>query len=103
MIVRGLDQAPKLQRKFRGGGDAKSADFLLEIERDELTHVACGLKWFLHECKMSTEKVKDPVETFHSLVRKHFAGYLLPPFNHAARREIGMTEEWYMPLTKGRA
>eukprot|EP00808_Paulinella_micropora_P022371 g36523.t1 len=88
--ARGLDTAPRLKQKFRGGGDQKSADFLDEIEQDELTHVACGMKWFLYCCQL--EGV-EPVPTFHALVRKHFQGFLLPPFNTTARESVGLSED----------
>ncbi|KAG7672927.1 hypothetical protein Ndes2526B_g08547 [Nannochloris sp. 'desiccata'] len=35
---------------------------------------------------------------FHSLVRKHFHGFLKPPFNDEARKKAGFLPDWYLPL-----
>eukprot|EP00013_Stygamoeba_regulata_P026659 CAMPEP_0177647706 /NCGR_PEP_ID=MMETSP0447-20121125/10444_1 /TAXON_ID=0 /ORGANISM="Stygamoeba regulata, Strain BSH-02190019" /LENGTH=369 /DNA_ID=CAMNT_0019150311 /DNA_START=65 /DNA_END=1174 /DNA_ORIENTATION=+ len=121
---RGLDVLPATVRRFRGGGDARSAELLLEIHDDEITHVASGLRWFTHLCvqrgcsstaesaqhqgpedddtkapKKEKQKV-DPVAFFHQVVRSKFNGYLKPPFNKEARDKALMSDEWYLPLVK---
>lgn len=62
---------------------------------EEITHVAAGVRWFVHVC--AARGVADPVAEFHRIVRSKF-GSLKPPFNDASRLAAGMTPEWYMPL-----
>jgi uncharacterized ferritin-like protein (DUF455 family) len=95
--ARGLDTAPTLRQKFMSAGDVKSANFMTEIERDELTHVRAGMRWFLHLCTIS-EPALEPVPTYHSLVKQFFQGSLRPPFATEARASVGMSEDWYLPL-----
>lgn len=42
----------------------------------------------------------DAKAEYYSLVRKHHGGFLKPPFNVEGRSMAGMSEEWYLPLTK---
>ena len=78
-------------------GDKASMHLLEVIERDELTHVSSGLRWFKYICAAANPPM-DPIPTFHRIVRANFRGSLLPPFNTAARTACGFTEEWYLPL-----
>lgn len=78
-------------------GDKASMHLLEVIERDELTHVSSGLRWFKYICAAANPPM-DPIPTFHRIVRANFRGSLLPPFNTAARTSCGFTEEWYLPL-----
>eukprot|EP01089_Gocevia_fonbrunei_P012958 TRINITY_DN3196_c0_g1_i1.p1 TRINITY_DN3196_c0_g1~~TRINITY_DN3196_c0_g1_i1.p1 ORF type:complete len:193 (+),score=35.19 TRINITY_DN3196_c0_g1_i1:364-942(+) len=97
--ARGIDVAPNTANRFRSGGDKGTADLLDVIHQDEITHVTNGMKWFKYVCTHSNPP-KDPIETFHTIVREKFRGGLKPPFNHADRQKAGMTEEWYLPLVK---
>jgi uncharacterized ferritin-like protein (DUF455 family) len=102
--ARGLDQSPKMMQQLVSFGDKASMQLLEIIEKDELTHVASGLRWFKHLCAHhrvsaeAAEKPLDAIPTFHDIVRKNFRGSLLPPFNTPARTQCGFTEEWYLPL-----
>lgn len=69
-----------------------------KIYEDEITHVACGVKWFKKLCGKKEEK--EMLECFYELVKNHFRGTLKPPFNDEARAKAGMTKEWYQPLVK---
>lgn len=95
--ARGLDVHPQTLSRFASQGDRGSVDLLEVIYRDEITHVAAGLKWFTYIC---SEEKRDCLLTFHTLVKQHFKGYLKPPFNTEGRSTAGMTEEWYVPLIK---
>jgi len=97
--ARGLDVHPKTKQRFGAQKDEDSVALMDVIYRDEITHVACGMKWFTWLCKNMNPSL-EPVETFHKLVKKHFKGYLKPPFNTEGRLIAGMTEEWYTPLVK---
>ncbi|KAG7278138.1 hypothetical protein CRUP_019448 [Coryphaenoides rupestris] len=95
--ARGLDVHPQTLSRFAAQGDQASVDILEVIYRDEITHVAAGLTWFTYIC---SEERQDCLSTFHGLVKKHFKGYLKPPFNTEGRKTAGMTEEWYVPLVR---
>jgi uncharacterized ferritin-like protein (DUF455 family) len=95
--ARGLDQAPRMISQLETYGDKPSCKLLEIIERDELTHVASGLRWFKFLCENASPPC-DPIPRFHDIVRANFRGSLLPPFNTAARAQCGFTEEWYLPL-----
>lgn len=97
--ARGLDVQPKTAERFLTQGDKESASLMDVIYQDEITHVTCGMKWFMYICTNTTPPL-DPVLTFHKLVKKHFKGYLKPPFNTTGRNIAGMGEEWYTPLVK---
>ena len=97
--ARGLDVQPKTAQRFLSQNDGESFDLLNLVYEDEITHVACGMKWFNYVCQNSKPPL-DPVSTFHKMVKKHFKGYLKPPFNSTGRNIAGMTEEWYSPLVK---
>ncbi|KAL1007519.1 hypothetical protein UPYG_G00087860 [Umbra pygmaea] len=95
--ARGLDVHPQTLSRFAAQGDGSSVEVLEVIYRDEITHVAAGLRWFTYIC---SQEERDCLSTFHDLVRQHFKGYLKPPFNTDGRKTAGMTEEWYVPLVK---
>jgi uncharacterized ferritin-like protein (DUF455 family) len=123
--ARGLDILPQTISRFRAGGDKESADLLENvIYNEEISHCAAGVRWLKHlhniasqhaagdgDVAKSTSTVSVPdwivdankyptVEAwFHSLVRKHFHGFLKPPFNDEARKKAGFLPDWYLPLT----
>jgi len=94
----GLDRAGKMKQQLVTWRDEASRDLLDLIELDELTHVASGLRWFKHICA-STQPTRDPIETFHSVVRANFRGKIKAPFDVESRSKAGFTPEWYMPLS----
>ncbi|KAI1889738.1 hypothetical protein AGOR_G00166030 [Albula goreensis] len=95
--ARGLDVHPQTLSRFAAQSDECSVRVLEVIYKDEITHVAAGLKWFTYIC---AKEGRDCLSTFHKLVKEHFKGYLKPPFNTEGRKTAGMTEEWYIPLVK---
>ena len=93
--ARGLDVSPDMAAKFRKAGDEESARCLDVIYRDEVGHVAAGMRWFRAICAKSDH---DPVELFQRLVRERFRGPLKPPFNEPARSEAGLLRAFYQDL-----
>ncbi len=49
--ARGLDVTPEMAARLERVGDAKSAAILHHIYRDEIGHVATGLRWFDRLCQ----------------------------------------------------
>ncbi len=96
--ARGLDVTPQMTARLRKAGDDASADILQVIHDEEVGHVAIGRRWFDHCCRAAG---RDPVSTFHELVRRHFRGSLKPPFNATSRDRAGLTADYYTPLAAG--
>jgi uncharacterized ferritin-like protein (DUF455 family) len=94
--ARGLDVNPKTIQKFEKAGDVESVEKLVQIHEDEITHVACGQKWFTWNCE---QQGLDKYEQFHVLVRKHYRGLLKPPFNEEDRLKAGLDPDFYQPLS----
>ncbi|WOF42715.1 ferritin-like domain-containing protein [Sphingopyxis indica] len=90
--ARGLDVTPATVTRFRGAGDEASAKILERIYRDEIRHVGAGTNWFEWLCD---ERRVEPRATWQSLVKARFRGSLKPPFNDSARRDAGLTQEYY--------
>lgn len=90
--ARGLDTTPIGIAKLRSHNDHGTADALEIIYRDEITHVAAGMRWFLH---MATARDLNPIAHYRHMLTRYFPGELKPPFNEAARQSAGMTAEWY--------
>ncbi|WP_283418308.1 ferritin-like domain-containing protein [Sphingopyxis sp. Geo48] len=90
--ARGLDVTPATVDRFRNAGDAVSAKILSRIYKDEIRHVTAGTVWFNQKCD---EMGFNAVETWQSLVKSRFRGILKPPFNDSARREAGLTQDYY--------
>ena len=91
--ARGLDATPLIQAKLRqvGALDAlRAVDILDIILRDEVGHVAIGNHWYRWLCE---REGLDPVAHYAVLATRHEAPSLRPPFNAAARRSAGFTEE----------
>lgn len=93
--ARGLDVTPATVASFERGGDLRSAAILGRIYRDEIRHVAAGMRWFRYGCESAG---MEPVPLWHSLVRRHFRGMLKPPFNDSARAEAGLSREFYLGI-----
>ena len=92
--ARGLDTTPTAVARLEANGDAVTAAILEKIGREEMPHVAAGVRWFEH---VATNRGLDPVATFHDLVAKLFAGSIKPPFNAQARIAAGMSEAYFRP------
>ena len=95
----GLDASLRMAKQLASSGDKKSQALLLYIEADEQTHVSSGLRWFrwlLQSVGLGSERMA--VCVFHGLVLQYWKGKLHGPFNVEARRQCGMSEQWYMPL-----
>ena len=93
--ARGLDVTPKMAARLERAGDAESAEILRQIYRDEIGHVAIGLRWF---DRLSRARGLNPEVVFQDRVRRFFRGELKPPFNHPARAAAGFPRDYYEPL-----
>jgi uncharacterized ferritin-like protein (DUF455 family) len=96
--ARGLDVTPEMAARVERAGDAPTATILHRIYRDEIGHVAVGLRWFERLCRA---RGLAPEEVFHDRVRRCFKGDLKPPFNHEARAAAGFPPHYYEPLAFG--
>ena len=91
--ARGLDATPLIQARLRkvGTPDALAACGLLDIIlRDEIGHVAIGNRWYRWLCERDG---LDPVTHYAILAQRHRAPRLRPPFNDAARRLAGFSQQ----------
>jgi len=88
--ARGLDATPLIQDKLTRAGDHRAVAILDIILRDEIGHVAVGNRWFHHLC---IERGLDAVSLYPQLVKQYDAPRMRPPFNEAARKAAGFTEE----------
>lgn len=93
--ARGLDVTPATIDRFEKSGDDISARILTRIMHDEIRHVGFGVKWFESRCK--SENVA-PQQQWRTLVSRYFGGRLKPPFNDSARRQAGLTRDFYLSL-----
>jgi uncharacterized ferritin-like protein (DUF455 family) len=93
--ARGLDVTPGTVAALERAGDTASAAILQRIYRDEIRHVAAGMKWFRFACESLPE---PPEAVWQRLVREHFRGVVKPPFNVSARDEAGLSREFYAGL-----
>ena len=57
--------------------------------------MAAGIRWFEI---VAAQRDSDPKLTFQTLVRRHFRGAVKPPFNDSARRQAGLTQDYYTAL-----
>jgi uncharacterized ferritin-like protein (DUF455 family) len=96
--ARGLDVTPEMAARLERVGDAESAAILNRIYRDEIRHVATGLRWFDRVC---WARGLSPQAVFQDRVRRFFKGDLKPPFNHQARTAAGFHRDYYEPLAAG--
>lgn len=93
--ARALDITPATVDRFEAAGDAVSARILRRIMMDEIRHVRAGTIWFISE---TNRLAMDPVDRYQTLVKQYFRGSVKPPFNDSARRQAGLTEEFYVAL-----
>jgi hypothetical protein len=93
--ARALDITPSTIARFEGVGDHISAKMLQRIMTDEIRHVSAGTTWF----SQATNRLGlDPVKHYQILVKRHFRGSVKPPFNDSARRQAGLTRDFYDAL-----
>jgi len=92
--ARGLDATPQAVNRLRANGDEETADLLARIGREEVPHVAAGVRWFEY---LARRRGVAPVPAFHDLVEALFLGNIKPPFNEAARAEAGMNPAYFSP------
>lgn len=88
--ARGLDASPAIRAKFAAAGDAASARVIDVILRDEIGHVAIGNRWFRALCAQRGLQVAP---TFAALAARFGAPRLRGPFNLAARRAAGFSDD----------
>jgi uncharacterized ferritin-like protein (DUF455 family) len=88
--ARGLDASPPIRAKLLKAGDARAAEILDVILRDEIGHVAIGNRWYRHLC---AQRGLDPVPTYEALARTHGAPRPRGPFNFEARRAAGFDDD----------
>jgi uncharacterized ferritin-like protein (DUF455 family) len=88
--ARGLDATPPIQAKLAKAGDRRAVEILDIILRDEVGHVAIGNHWYRWLCE---REGIDPVAYYPVLIQRYAAPRLKPPFNMAARRSAGFTED----------
>jgi uncharacterized ferritin-like protein (DUF455 family) len=97
--ARGLDATPLIQEKLRRVGTPaarRAVDILDIILRDEIGHVAIGNHWYRWLCE---REGLDPVAHYGVVTRRYEAPKLYPPFNEAARKSAGFSDEelaWLM-------
>ncbi|RXR29857.1 ferritin-like domain-containing protein [Sphingobium fluviale] len=93
--ARALDITPTTIERFTQAGDGVSARALTRIMADEIRHVSAGTKWF----NRATKRLGvDAPEYYQMLVNRHFRGAIKPPFNDSARRQAGLTRDYYIPI-----
>jgi len=95
--ARGLDASPAVRAKFASAGDAKSAQIVDVILRDEIGHVATGNRWFRFAC---AELRIDQTGAQAAAVVRYGAPVLRGPFNLTARRSAGFSDEELQELSK---
>lgn len=93
--ARGLDVTPQMIQRLERAGDMVSVGILRRILNDEINHVEAGTRWFNFTVNLQG---LEPIKTFQDLVSRHFRGAVKPPFNDSARRQAGLTREFYAPL-----
>ncbi|EKV26140.1 hypothetical protein C882_2908 [Caenispirillum salinarum AK4] len=90
--ARGLDTTPPTIDRLTANGDPETVAVLDVIYRDEITHVAAGVRWFRHVCEA---RGLDPEAEYADRLKRLHPGGLKGPFNDDARAEAGMPVGWY--------
>ncbi|WP_439518295.1 ferritin-like domain-containing protein [Hydrogenophaga sp.] len=91
--ARGLDATPPMQARLRKVGTPeadRAVEILDVILRDEIGHVAVGNRWYGWLC---AQQGIEPLSHYRRLAREHSAPRLKPPFNEAARRAAGFSDQ----------
>lgn len=87
--ARGLDVTPGMIKRLENVGDARAAEILRVIFRDEIGHVAIGSRWFGYLCE---QRGMDREATFERLVLEYVDGRGARKIERAARAEAGFSE-----------
>ncbi len=90
MEARGLDVTPGTSAKLVQAGDSAVGPILDIVMRDEIAHVAIGNRWFNYLC---AQRGLEPAATYAALLAEYNAAPRRGPFNLAARRAAGFSEE----------
>lgn len=98
--ARGLDTTPATMDKLSRNGDSLTPPALDVIYRDEIKHVAAGVRWFTH---VAERRGLDPKAEYHRLLPLRYPGGLKGPFNHAARAEAAFPRDWYEDMERRQA
>jgi uncharacterized ferritin-like protein (DUF455 family) len=93
--ARGLDVTPGTIERVLASGDERGARILERILVDEIRHVGYGTSHFVALAK--THGI-PPESLWQELVSVHFRGRLKPPFNDSARRQAGLSLDFYGAL-----
>lgn len=97
--ARGLDATPLIQARLLkvGTPDAlRVVDCLAVILHEEIGHVDIGNRWYRWLCQ---QQGLEPVAHYKTLVQRHKAPRLRPPFNTEARQAAGFSTEEIAYLT----
>ncbi len=92
--ARGVDVTPQTAARFRDAGDSETAAVLETIYRDEIAHIAVGIRWFEFVCARDG---RDPHATYADILAQRFTGTLKGPFNMDARGQAGMSADYLAP------
>jgi uncharacterized ferritin-like protein (DUF455 family) len=95
--ARGLDTTPATILRLTANGDSLTPPVLEIILRDEIRHVAAGVRWFAH---LAERRGIEPAAEYHRLLGERFPAGLKAPFNHAARAEAGFPAAWWEPMAR---
>ena len=93
--ARGLDVTPATCARLREQGLNEDADDLDIIYRDEIVHVATGVKWFN---TIALSKHLTPAEAWRKLVKEYFKGRVRGPFNTEGRNQANFSPDFYENL-----
>ena len=93
--ARGLDTTPATMAKLERNGDTATPPALDVIFKDEITHVAAGVRWFRW---LAAKRGQDGKALYHATMAEYYRGALKPPFNHDARAEADFPKDWYEAL-----
>lgn len=93
--ARGLNVTPATIQRFEQAGDPVSTCILAHIITNEVCHVGFVVKWFESCCKILNTAAQ---QKWRMLVERHFGRPLKPPFNDSARRQAGLTRDFYISL-----
>ena len=88
--ARGLDAIPPLRAKLAQAGDLAAAHILDITLQDEIGHVEIGNRWYRSLCE---QRGLQPGPTYDELALRYEAPVLKGPFNLAARRQAGFTDD----------
>ena len=96
--ARGLDASPAIMRRLQAAGDARGAEIIGIILRDEVGHVAVGSRWFEFLC---AQRGVDPEQTFERMLVEFAAPRAVLPLNVDARRRARFSEREIALLEAG--